>query len=68
MEGLINKYIISKSDGSPTSGEYFVLKFSDRIARQAIMLYAELLLKEDPENQLAHDLARKIALYMAVDS
>jgi hypothetical protein len=51
IENLHNKYIISKTDGTPMDdeAEYFVLRLdTDPIARKAIWVYSLLLGIENP--------------------
>ena len=57
-QGLYQKYQITKADGSPVDGEYFVLKpRNDLAARHAIMEYANRTKNE----QLSVDLYKWMA-------
>ncbi len=66
-QGLINKYLIVKTDGSPVDpfAEYFVLRLDynqkDRFHREAcikaILTYAEEI--EDTQPQLAKDIRER---------
>ena len=57
MSTLYNKYVVTKSDGSPVDPEaqYFVLRIdTDVAARHAVLQYASYIGASDPEfaNQL----------------
>lgn len=59
--GLIEKYIITKKDGSPTNpdSDYFVLRLDkDPHAQKAILRYAESVRVDNP--QLADDIHNKM--------
>lgn len=59
--GLVKKYVITKSDGSPTNpnADYFVLRLDkDPHAQKAIMKYAESVRVDNP--QLADDICAKM--------
>lgn len=62
MKGLYKKYNVTKADGSEIEpkARYFVLRYdTDPAARQALMVYAELVGKENPV--LMQELAQSIA-------
>jgi hypothetical protein len=48
MTGLYHKYNVTKADGSPIDGEYFVLKFDDPYAKAALQVYAQVVESENP--------------------
>jgi len=59
--GYVKKYIISKTDGTPTDpkADYFVLRLDkDPHAQKAILKYAESVRKDNP--QLADDIHTKM--------
>ena len=58
MAGLYNKYNVTKADGSPVEGEYFVLKFDDPLAKAALQCYALIVEEIDP--QLTKDIYDRV--------
>ena len=56
--GLYPKYIVTKSDGSPVDGEYFVLKFDDPYAKAALQVYAQVIESENPK--LSKDIYERV--------
>ena len=58
MTGLYHKYNVTKADGSPVDGEYFVLKFDDPYAKAALQVYSKIIETENP--QLAKDIYDRV--------
>jgi len=63
-KGLYNKYIITKSDGSPVNGEYFVLRLDPageqshvKASLAAINVYADMIAEHNPK--LSDDLKNR---------
>ena len=64
MEGLYNKYIIQKADGTPIdpNADYFVLRLdTDKFAREALRFYASVIRQDNP--YLAEELIEKCNQY-----
>jgi hypothetical protein len=67
-EGLYQKYIIQKNDGSPVdpNAQYFVLRIdTDPNARKAVLRYASLISESDPG--FADALYQWVMKYMPAD-
>lgn len=63
-KGLYEKYKLQKADGTPVSGDYFVLRPSrDPHAAVALRAYAKSITDENPE--LAQDLFRWLLMVEA---
>ena len=64
MEGLYNKYVIKKVDGTPMDekADYFVLRLDkDKEARKALLIYAIFIQEQNPK--LYDDILFKLACY-----
>ncbi len=63
MQGLYNKYTVTKTNGEPVdpNAHYFVLRVDKAPhAREAMMAYAESVREENP--QLAADISRMVRI------
>ena len=68
MSNLYNKYIVTKTDGSPVdpNAQYFVLRIdTDPEARKALLHYSSLISQDDPE--FANELAKWVLPYLMED-
>lgn len=59
QNGLYNKYIVTKADGSPVEGPTFTLRPYDPHAKRALVTYARSVEKENP--QLSEDLLKMVS-------
>lgn len=67
-EGLYQKYVIRKADGSPINpdAQYFVLRIdTDPNARKALLRYSSLISESNPA--LAQELYEWVMKYMPAD-